>query len=68
VKVDKNELDQFIKDNGFVAWFETSAMNNTNIGMTFYLLVVIIVVVPVIIVLIVLRILGSSLSLVLTSR
>jgi len=31
VKVDRNELDQFIKENGFVAWFETSAMNNTNI-------------------------------------
>lgn len=34
--MDKNELDQFIKDNGFVAWFETSAMNNTNIGMSLY--------------------------------
>jgi Ras-related protein Rab-32 len=32
VVVDKEMLDKFCRDHGFVGWFETSAKNDTNIG------------------------------------
>jgi len=31
VTIDKDLLDKFTKDNGFIGWFETSAQKNTNI-------------------------------------
>jgi len=31
VTIDKDLLDKFAKDNGFIGWFETSAQKNTNI-------------------------------------
>eukprot|EP01088_Endostelium_zonatum_P000505 TRINITY_DN10756_c0_g1_i1.p1 TRINITY_DN10756_c0_g1~~TRINITY_DN10756_c0_g1_i1.p1 ORF type:complete len:232 (+),score=57.34 TRINITY_DN10756_c0_g1_i1:84-779(+) len=31
VTIDKEALDQFVKEQGFVGWFPTSAQNNTNI-------------------------------------
>jgi hypothetical protein len=32
VVIDKEALDKFVRDNGFIGWFETSAQQNTNIG------------------------------------
>jgi len=31
VVIDKEALDKFVKENGFIGWFETSAQQNTNI-------------------------------------
>lgn len=31
--VPKEDLDEFCKQNGFLTWFETSALSDTNIGM-----------------------------------
>jgi len=31
VVIDKEALDRFVKENGFIGWFETSAQQNTNI-------------------------------------
>jgi len=31
VNIDTAALDKFVKDNGFIGWFPSSAANNTNI-------------------------------------
>ena len=31
ISIDKAKMSKFAKDNGFLAWFETSAKTNTNI-------------------------------------
>ena len=35
IQVDRSKLDQFCKDNNFVGWFQTSALENTGIGTAF---------------------------------
>jgi len=35
------DLDNFVKENGFIGWVETSAKNNTNINMAMKILLVV---------------------------
>ncbi|KAL9658650.1 hypothetical protein ABK040_006186 [Willaertia magna] len=39
ITIDKNKMNKFAKENGFVAWFETSAKKNINIENAFEFLV-----------------------------
>ncbi|KAF0978895.1 hypothetical protein FDP41_001965 [Naegleria fowleri] len=39
ITIDKTKMNKFAKENGFIAWFETSARKNINIDSSFHFLV-----------------------------
>lgn len=39
--IDKDVLDDFCRQNGFLAWFGTSAQNNIGIGAALFLIIII---------------------------
>ncbi|EFC45841.1 rab family small GTPase [Naegleria gruberi] len=39
ITIDKTKMNKFAKENGFIAWFETSARKNVNIDTAFHFLV-----------------------------